>query len=161
MTNKFSFKSLSEDARLIYVAPILVIAALLHIFSPIPAQHQFGQMEIFGAFITIGYYLWVHIANVYPAKTMGKKRIEMVVCIVAGIFSALLLFAPLFTWQYIMLYRASNRAAYTKPVLIAIITLWAASLVFFYGSYSFNANRLQQLQQTSLESSMPNTGMPQ
>lgn len=146
MASTFSLKSLIEGHRLIYIAPILAISSLFHIFDSIPAKHQFGQLEILGAFIVTGYYLWVQISNIYAPQLIGRKRIELVVCAVVGIFSALLLFAPLMTWQYITLYYASDRSKYTKPISIALLTLWMGTFIFFYGTYSFNLNKLQQLQ---------------
>lgn len=141
MASSFSLTSLTQGDRLIYIAPILVVASLLHIFDVAPAAHQFGQLEILGGFLIIGYYLWEQIAVTYPHEKIWKKRIEASVCGVIGVFSALLLFAPLMTWQYVALHFHGERARLFKPVMIAILTLWIGSGIFFYSSIRLSMDR--------------------
>ena len=151
MISRFSFKSLFEAQNIIYAAPLLVIASLFHIFDTIPGKHQFGQLEILAAFIITGYYMWVEIPNIYQPLHIKKNRIELIICAVIGMLSALTLFAPLMTWQYIKLYRSSNIHQYLMPISIAIITLWMGVFVYFYASYTFNKNIMDQLQPSSIE----------
>lgn len=160
--SKFSLKSLTEGNALVYITPFLVVSALFNIFDPNPAKHQFGQLEVLGAFILAGYYLWIQIAAVYDEQKIGKKRIEAVICMVVGIFSAMILMAPLLTWQYVALYRASRRGDYIKPIAIVIVTLWVATGVFFYGTAKFTMDKMNASQTGLQESSMPTpSSLPQ
>ena len=156
MSNLFSFKSFLEGNSTIYIAPVLLAGSLLHIFDLAPQKHQFGQLEVIGAFILVGYYLWQQIANIYPQEKINKKRIEAVICIVIGVFSALLLLAPLLSWQYIELFRASsNRPAIARQVMIALLTLWAGIGIFLYGTYTVSLERMN-----AGTSSMPTSSFP-
>jgi hypothetical protein len=153
--SNFSLKSFTEGNALVYIAPFVTIISLFHIFDMNPAQHKLGQMELFGVFILLGYYLWTQLDEVYDITKLGKKRIEAIVCIVVGIFSALTLMAPLLTWQYVAFYRASNTRSYLKPVTIAILTLWAATAIFFYGTAKFTMDKMNASATGIQESSMP------
>lgn len=145
-----SLTSLTQGDRLIYIAPILVATSLLHIFDAAPAAHQFGQLEILGSFLLIGYYLWNQIAVTYPHEKIWKKRMEASVCGVIGVFSALLLLAPLLTWQYVTLHFHGDRTRLFKPVMIAILTLWIGTGIFFY-----SAIRISMDHAAATQSSLP------
>jgi hypothetical protein len=156
MAAHFSLKSFIDGPHIIYIAPLLVAGSLLNIFSPLSSKHQFGQLEILGAFVIIGYYLWAHLGIIHDINKIGKKRIEFAICATVSIFSALVLFAPLITWQYISLYRAvPQRKPYIQPILTAIITLWIGSAIFFYGSYKYSLDKLNAAQSNLPTSSMP------
>ena len=155
MSKKFSLTSLLENDKIIYAAPLLLFASLFHIFSSAPATHNFGQIEVLASIIAVGYYLWNTIAAVYPPEKIGKKRIEAVACIVASIFFALLPLAPLMTWQFINLYRASNRFSYNKQIIIAIVTVWLGIGVLFYSSLKLIMDKQSAMTTEATESSMP------
>lgn len=142
MAGKFSIKSLLGSDYIIYIAPILTIASLFHVFSRVPATHSFGQIEIFAALILVGYYLWDKIASVYPHERIGKKRIEAIVCVVVSIFLALVPFPLLMTWQYYNLYNNSDRYSLNKQILAAIITAWLGVGAMYYSSYVLLAERM-------------------
>lgn len=145
MANFSSFKSFFDGNAPVYIAPLLLGGSLLHIFDLAPQKHQFGQLEVIGALILVCYYLWQQIGTIYPQEKLGKKRIEAVVCIVIGIFSGLLLFAPLLSWQYIALYSATaatDRPALFKPLMAALLTIWAGIGIFLYSTYTVSIERL-------------------
>jgi|GEM_PF-6964777 len=156
MANRFSLKSLLDSDGIIYVAPILILMSLLHVFDTHDLTRRIGQMEILASIITVCYYLWDKIAYVYEPEKIGKKRIEAVVCAVVGLFSALVLIAPLMTWQFFNLYRTSDRFAYTKPILIAVLSLWIGCGVLFYSSAKVAMERVNAGNSGMPESSMPN-----
>lgn len=155
MANLFSFKSFFGGNAPVYIAPILVAGSLLHIFDMTPQKHQFGQLEIIGAFALICYYLWQQMAIVYPYEKLGKKRLEAVISIVIGIFSGFLLFAPLLSWQYITLYLSSDRLRTTKPIAIAMLTLWIGLGIFFYGTFTYTQNKMNAATSAMPQSSFP------
>lgn len=157
MTNKFSLKSMTDPDTLILVAPLLVVVSTFHIFDANDLMHKFGQIEILAAIFICCYFLWEKIAVVYPTNIMGKKRIEAVVCVVIGIFTALVLMPPLLTWQYFNLYRASDKTSLQKPVLIAIASIWIGCAVLFTSSYLIAKAQVEAMANspTSQESSMP------
>lgn len=153
MAKKFSIKSLIDTDYIIYVAPILTIVSLLNVFNHDPTKHSFGQIEIFAALIIVGYYLWDKIAVIYPHELIGKKRLQEMACVVVGIFSALVLFAPLMTWQYYNLYKASDRYSYNKQILAAIFTAWFAIAAMYYSSYVKLSERMAAQNAPAAESS--------
>lgn len=152
---KFQFKSLLDTDKVIYAAPLLTLASFFHIFSRTPATHSFGQIEVLAAMVVVGYYLWEKIAAIYPLEKIGKKRIEAVVCVVVSIFLALIPLAPLMTWQYFNLYRASDRYSYNKQIIIAIATIWVSIITMYSSSYVLMAERMASANQGLPESSMP------
>jgi len=158
---KFQFKTLLDTDKVIYAAPLLTFASFFHIFSRTPATHSFGQIEVLAAMVVIGYYLWEKIAAIYPHEKIGKKRIEAVICIVVSIFLALLPLAPLMTWQYINLYRASDRYSHKKQIFIAIATIWLSVITFYSSSYILTAERMAAANQAMPESSMPTPNIGQ
>jgi len=155
MSKKFSLTSLLENDKIIYAAPLLLCASLFHIFSTAGATHSFGQIEVLASMIAIGYYLWNTIAVIYPPEKIGKKRIEAVACMVGSIFLALLPLAPLMTWQFINLYRTSNRFSHTKQIIIAIVTIWLGVSVLYYSSIKLIMDRQSAMSTEATESSMP------
>jgi hypothetical protein len=155
MTNKLSFKSLTDADTLIFVAPILVVVSTFHIFDSNDFTHKFGQIEIMASILICCYYLWEKIALVYSAEFISKKRIEAVVCIVIGIFTALLLIPPLLSWQYFNLYRASDRTTLSKPILIAVASLWIGCAVLFTSSFMIAKAQVEAAKSLGQESSMP------
>lgn len=155
--SNFSIKSFIEGNALVYIAPFVTALSLFHIFDMNPAQHKLGQMELLSVFIILAYYLWAQLDEVYDITKLNKKRIENIACIVVGTLSAMALMAPLLTWQYIALYRSSNNPSYLKPVTIAVLTLWAATAVFFYGSAKYSMDKMNasmELQESSMPSVM-------
>lgn len=155
MANLFSFKSFLEGNAPVYISPVLVAGSLLHIFDMTPQKHQFGQLEIIGAFALICYYLWQQSAIVYPYEKLGKKRLEIIISIVIGIFSAFLFFGPLLSWQYVTLYLSSDKSRTTKPIAVAMLTLWIGLGVFFYGTMTYTQNKMN-----AATSAMPVSSFP-
>ena len=155
MSNKFSLKSLTDPDTLILVAPILVVVSTFHIFDSNDITHKFGQIEILASIFICCYYLWDKIAVVYPAENIGKKRLEAVVCIVIGIFTAMVLIPPLLSWQYFNLYRASDRTSLKKPILIAIASMWIGCAVLFTSSFILAKAQIEAAKSLGQESSMP------
>lgn len=157
MTNKFSLKSLTDPDALILVAPILVVASTFHIFDESDLTHKIGQMEILAAVFVCCYYLWKKIEVVYPSAIIGKKRIESVVCVVIGIFTAMVLMPPLLSWQYFNLYSASDRISLNKPILIAVVSLWVGIGILYTSSFLIAKAQVEAMANNALsqESSMP------
>lgn len=157
MTNKFSLKSLTDPDTVILVAPILVVAATFHIFDASELTHKIGQMEILAAVLACCYYLWKKIEAVYLPAVIGKKRIEAVVCVVIGIFTAMVLMPPLLSWQYFNLYRASNRISLNKPILIAVVSLWVGIGILYTSSFLIAKAQVEAMANNTVsqESSMP------
>ncbi len=150
---KLSLKSLLDTDRIIYIAPILVFVSLFHVFSHHAATHNLGQIEILASLIVVGYYLWDKIAIIYPHDKIWKKRIEAVVCVVISIFTALVPFAPLMTWQYYNLYKNSDRYSLNKQIIAAIITVWVGVGALYYSSYLLLAERVAAQNSSVAESS--------
>lgn len=151
----FSLKSLTEGNTLIYATPLLVLMSLFHIFDPNPVKHQLGQIETIAALIICGYVLWTQYTTVFSAEKLMRKRIEFSVCAIVGLITALLLYAPLMTWQFVTVYLASDRQSLNKPILMSVLALWLASGVFFYGSLKYNMDRMSAAQSGLQQSSMP------
>jgi hypothetical protein len=155
MSKKFSLSSFLDTDKIIYIAPILLALSCLHIFSAVAATHSLGQIEVIAAIIVTGYYLWEKIAVIYPSEKMGKKRIEAVACIVISLFLALIPLAPLMTWQYYNLYRASDRQSYSKQILIAVVTIWVGIGIFFGSAIQHTMNIQNATNAALQESAMP------
>ena len=157
MTNKFSIKSMTDPDTLILVAPVLVVVSTFHIFDASDLMHKFGQIEILAAILICCYFLWEKIAVVYPADIIGKKRTEAVICVVIGIFTALVLIPPLLSWQYFNLYRASDKVSLQKPVLIALASMWLGCAILFTSSFLIAKAQVEAMANnaSAQESSMP------
>jgi hypothetical protein len=161
MSNKFSLKSLTDADTVVFVAPILVVVSTFHIFDANDFTHKFGQIEILASIMIVCYYLWEKIAVVYPAELMGRKRIEAVVCMVIGIFTALTLIAPLLSWQFFNLYRSSDKSTLTKPILISVASIWIGCAVMFTSSFMLAKAQVEAAQSLTQESTMPEATQPQ
>ncbi len=157
---KYSLKNITDADNIIYIAPLLVISSFFYIFENGNNAHEFGQLEILGAIIICCYYLWDKIAVVYPPAMVGKRRIEEIVCIVIGLFSALIFLPPLMTWEFINLYRASDRFSFNKGIIISILTLWIGCGTLYYSSYKLAIERYHaaNFSQSSFRSSDTPTG---
>jgi hypothetical protein len=157
MAHKFSLKSLTDPDTAILVAPILVVASTFHIFDASDLTHKIGQMEILAAILVCCYYLWKKIEVVYPAALTGKKKIEAVVCVVIGIFTAMVLMPPLLSWQYFNLYRSSDRISLNKPILIAVVSLWVGIGILYTSSFLIAKAQVEAMANNpvSQESSIP------
>ncbi len=157
MANKFNLKSLMDADSIVLITPILIVVSTFHIFDTGAFTHKFGQIEILAAIAICCYYLCDKIAVVYPAAIIRKKRIEAITCIAIGIFTALVFMAPLMTWQYFNLYRSSDRITLTKPILIAVASLWIGCAIFFSSSYLVAKAKVEATANNTgfQESSMP------
>ena len=160
MSNKLSFKSLTDADTVVFVAPILVVVSTFHIFDASDFTHKFGQIEIHASIMIVCYYLSEKIPVVYPAELMGRKRIEAVVCMVIGIFTALTLIAPLLSWQFFNLYRSSDRKTLTKPILISVASIWIGCAVMFTSSFMLAKAQVEAAQSLTQESTMPEATQP-
>jgi hypothetical protein len=161
MSNKFSMKSMTDVDTIIYVAPMLVAVSLFHIFSSHPSTRFFGQIEIFAAMGIIAYYLWVKIPTVYDFLKITRKRIEAMACFGVGLLSALLLMPPLLTWQLLALLKNSpDKLTMQRPVLIAVVTVWAGCGLMIYGSVKATEAKMQAAAEASADSSMPTAPAP-
>ena len=157
MSKFSSLKSLTEGDTLIYIAPAVLAMSLLHVFSASPITHKLGQIEVIMALGLVAFYIWQNIPSVYELPYQGKKKMELAVCCVVGVMTALLAYAPLLTWQIFGFYRASgNHPAYHKPLLTALLTLWIGTALFYAGSFSYSKARMQSAETISTESVMPN-----
>lgn len=160
MAKKISFVSLMDTDKIVFVAPILVFASFFHIFSLVPATRGLGKIEVLFAFIIIAFYLWDRIALVYTADKIGKKRIEAIACAIGSVLLLFIPFAPLMTWQYYNLYRASDCYSFNKQIIAAIVTVWIGTGVF-YGSFYTLVAAQSTAQETGMqESSMPSPDVP-
>ncbi len=142
---KFSLKSFM-NTDIIYIAPVLVLASFIHVFSKDAGTHNFGQIEIYCALGLVTYYLWDKIAAVYSPEKILAKRIEGMVCAVVGMLLLFLPFPPLMTWQYYNLYKNSDRLSLNKQILAAVITLWLGVGTIYGSFYLIHADQIAATQ---------------
>lgn len=155
MSLKSTIKSFTNSDGIIYVAPILLVASLLHIFSAEPVTHKFGQLEIMGALIIISYYIWDVTPKAYAMTQIRSKQIELIICYALSVISALVLMPPLLTWQYFNLYRATTDRNHIRNILIAVISLWVGVGILFTSALSTAKQKMEMANNPVQESVMP------